>query len=384
MNFSEPFIRRPIGLLLSIGLALVGAVAYFFLPVASLPTVDLPTISVSVQLPGAEPSVMASTVTAPLERRIGEIAGVTELSSVSSLGAALISVQFDLSRSIDGAARDVQAAINAAAADLPSDLPNSPTFHKVIPAASPILILALTSDTLAPSAIYDAADTIVVQRLSQVNGVAQVNVSGADQPAIRVDANQAQLASMGLSLDALRSTIVNANSLGPVGSMDGAATSASLGTNQQLHDIDDYRNLVVKNADGNAVLLSSVATVENGPRNTLSAAWYNGKPAVILMITKAGGCECDRHRRSHSFAAAADRTPDSGRRQSVDPERPDDDDPRKHSAHGGDSGDLGGARHAGRLRLFETDNGHNRRGNYRTARAARHLCADVVRRFFSR
>ncbi|TAL76849.1 MAG: acriflavine resistance protein B [Beijerinckiaceae bacterium] len=287
MNFSEPFIRRPIGtILLSIGLALVGAVAYFFLPVASLPTVDLPTISVSVQLPGAEPSVMASTVTAPLERRIGEIAGVTELSSVSSLGAANIYVQFDLSRSIDGAARDVQAAINAAAADLPSDLPNSPTFHKVNPAAAPVLILALTSDTMTASAIYDAADTIVVQRLSQVSGVAQVNVSGADQPAIRIDANQAQLASMGLSLDALRSTIVNANSLGPVGSMDGATKSASLGTDPQLHDIDDYRNLVVKNADGNAVLLSSVATVENGPRNTLSAAWYNGKPAVILMITK--------------------------------------------------------------------------------------------------
>ncbi len=287
MNFSEPFIRRPIGtFLLSIGLALVGGVAYFFLPVASLPTVDLPTISVQAQLPGAEPSVMAATVAAPLERRLGEIAGVTELTSTSALGATNIYVQFDLTRSIDGAARDVQAAINAAAADLPSDLPNSPTFHKVNPASAPVIILALTSNTIPPSAIYDAADTVVVQRLSQVQGVAQVNVSGADQPAVRINANQNQLAAMGISLDALRTTVVGANTMGPLGAIDGARQGSSLGTDDQLLQLGDYRSLVVKTVKGNTVLLSSVATIENGPRNTLSAAWYNGKPAVILMITK--------------------------------------------------------------------------------------------------
>ncbi|MHB8884592.1 MAG: efflux RND transporter permease subunit [Methylovirgula sp.] len=287
MNFSEPFIRRPIGtILLSIGLALVGGVAYFFLPVASLPTVDLPTISVTVQRPGADPAVMAATVAAPLERRIGEIAGVTELSSTSMLGASNIYVQFDLSRNIDGAARDVQAAINAAAADLPSDLPNSPTFHKVNPAAAPVIILALTSDTIPASAIYDAADTVVVQRLSQVQGVAQVIVGGADQPAVRIRADQNRLAALGVSLDALRTTVVSANTRGPLGALDGATQASSLGTNNQLKGLDDYRNLVVKTVNGNSVLLSSVAKVDNGVRNTLSAAWYNGKPAVLLLITK--------------------------------------------------------------------------------------------------
>jgi multidrug efflux pump len=287
MNFSAPFIRRPIGTtLLAIGLALIGGVAYSFLPVASLPTVDLPTISVSAQQPGAQPAVMAATIAAPLERRIGEIAGVTELTSTNSLGSTNINVQFDLSRSIDGAARDVQAAINAAAADLPSDLPSSPTFRKVNPAAAPVLILALTSDTISPSAIYDAADTVVVQRLSQVEGVAQVNVSGADQPAVRIDVNQNQLAAMGVSMDAVRLAVVNANTMGPLGAFDGNVNATSIGTNDQLLDLPDYRSLVVKNVNGDSVLLSSVASITNGPRTTLSAAWYNGKPAVILMITK--------------------------------------------------------------------------------------------------
>lgn len=289
MNFSEPFIRRPIGtMLLSIGLALIGGVAYFFLPVASLPTVDLPIVGVMVQRPGAEPSVMAATVAAPLERRIGEIAGVTELSSTSTLGATSIFVQFDLSRNVDSAARDVQAAINAARADLPGDLPNSPTVRKFNPAAAPIIILALTSDTIPTSAIYDAADTVVVQRLSQVQGVAQVIVGGADQPAVRISADQNRLAAMGVSLDALRKTIVNANTLGPLGQLDGATHALSLGTNNQLNSLDEYRKLVVKTVKGDSVLLSSVARVENGVRNTLSAAWYNGKPAVLLIITKQG------------------------------------------------------------------------------------------------
>src|SRR5438105_10070511 len=175
MNFSYPFIRRPVGTtLLAIGLFLVGAVAYVFLPVASMPTVDFPTISVNATRPGADPETMAATVAAPLERRLGEIPGVIELTSRSSLGTTRITVQFDLSRNIDGAGRDVQAAINAALTDLPGDLQARPTFRKVNPAATPIMILALTSRTVPPSALYDAADTVIAQRLSQVDGVAEV------------------------------------------------------------------------------------------------------------------------------------------------------------------------------------------------------------------
>src|SRR6266849_1391354 len=186
-NFSEPFIRRPVGTtLLAIGLFLVGAVAYRFLPVASMPTVDFPTINVTASRPGADPETMAATVAAPLERRLGEIAGVTELTSRSSLGSTRITVQFDLNRNIDGAARDVQAALNAALTDLPADMPTLPTFRKANPAAAPILILALTSKTMQPSAIYDAADSVIAQRLSQVDGVADVTVAGSEQPALRV------------------------------------------------------------------------------------------------------------------------------------------------------------------------------------------------------
>src|SRR5581483_7421225 len=212
MNFSLPFIRRPIGTtLLAIGLFLVGAVAYRFLPVASLPSVDFPTIYVSASRPGADPAIMAATVAAPIERRIGEISGVSELTSVSSLGLSRIVVQFDLSRNIVGAARDVQAALNAALSDLPADMPTLPTFRKANPAAAPILILALTSKTVQPSAIKDAADSIVAQRLSQVPGVADVTVAGSEQPAIRVRVDPARLAAMGLSTEAVRTAIANSN-----------------------------------------------------------------------------------------------------------------------------------------------------------------------------
>ncbi|HJX22375.1 MAG TPA: efflux RND transporter permease subunit, partial [Steroidobacteraceae bacterium] len=221
-NFSEPFIRRPVGTtLLAIGLMLVGVVAYRFLPVASMPTVDFPTISVTASRPGADPETMAATVAAPLERRLGEIPGVTELTSRSSLGSSRISVQFDLTRNIDGAARDVQGAINAAIADLPGDLQSTPSFRKSNPAAIPILILALTSRTVAPSAIYDAADTVVAQRLSQVKGVAEVSVNGAEQPSIRVRVNPLALAAMGLAMEDVRTAIANSNAVGPLGVFEG-------------------------------------------------------------------------------------------------------------------------------------------------------------------
>src|SRR5882672_2400312 len=223
MNFSYPFIRRPIGTtLLAIGLFLVGAVAYDFLPVASLPSVDFPTISVSASRPGADPNIMAATVAAPLERRLGEIAGVTEITSVSSLGSSRITIQFDLNRSIEGAARDVQAALNAALTDLPSDMPTLPTFRKANPSAAPILILALTSKSMQGSAIYDAADSVIAQRLSQVDGVADVTVAGSEQPALRVRVDPTRLAAMGLSMEDVRTAIANSNATGPLGSFDGS------------------------------------------------------------------------------------------------------------------------------------------------------------------
>ncbi|MGY5803730.1 efflux RND transporter permease subunit [Rhizobium sp. LEGMi12c] len=287
MNISEPFVKRPVGTtLLAIGLMILGIVAYRFLPVASLPTVDLPTIVVSASRPGADPASMAASVAAPLERHLGTIAGVTQLTSVSSLGSSSIIAQFDLSRSVDGAAQDVQAALNAAATDLPGDLPTLPSFRKINPAAAPVLILALTSDNVPASAIYDAADTVVVQRISQVDGVGGVTVSGADQPAVRVRLDPDRLPAMGLSLDAVRTAIVNASVLGPFGSIDGASGAFSLAVNSQLRTPEAYGRIIVQSGDGTAVRLSDIATVEPGVRNSRSDAWYDGKPAVLLNITK--------------------------------------------------------------------------------------------------
>ncbi|MBI5113175.1 MAG: efflux RND transporter permease subunit [Rhodovulum sp.] len=287
MNFSAPFIHRPIGTtLLAIGLFLIGLVAYQQLPVASLPAVDLPTIRVAASRPGADPMIMAATVAAPLERRLGEIPGVTEMTSTSSLGTTSIVVQFDLGRNVDGAARDVQAAINAALADLPGDMPARPTFRKLNPAAAPALILALTSPTLRPSAIYDVADTVIAQRIAQVDGVAEVNVSGAEQPAMRVRVDPVALASMGIALEDVRNAIVDANATGPLGTFDGHRLGETIGLNAQLRDVADYENIVVRARDGAVVRLSAVATVEQSTRNSRSAAWFNRQPAVLLIITK--------------------------------------------------------------------------------------------------
>jgi hydrophobe/amphiphile efflux-1 (HAE1) family protein len=266
----------------------VGIVAYRFLPVSSMPNVELPTIRVAASRPGADPAIIAATVAAPLERQLGTIAGVTEITSVSSLGQTSIIVQFDLSRNIEGAARDVQAAINAALTDLPSDLPSIPSFRKFNPAASPVLILALTSKTVPASAIYDAADTVVAQRIAQISGVADVTVSGAEQPAVRVRVNPGAVASAGISLEQVRNAIASANAQSPLGVVDGSQLAETIGTNDQLRGVPDYRTLVVKSNNGNIVRLSDVATVDQSTRNTRSAAWFNRQPSVLLIITKQG------------------------------------------------------------------------------------------------
>ncbi len=287
MNFSYPFVRRPVGTtLLGIGLFLLGVVAYLHLPVASLPDIDFPTIHVSASRPGADPTTMAATVAAPLERRLGEIAGVTDITSSSSLGSTSITVQFDLTRNIDSAARDVQEALNAAVSDLPTDLATVPNFSKANPAAPPILVLALTSNTIATSALYDLADTVIAPRITQVGGVAEVTENGADQPAIRVQVNPVALALIGIGLDDVRAAIVSSNAAGPLGAFDGPHQMQTIATNDQLRKAADYEPIVVRTANGGVVRLSTIASVTSGVRNTRSAAWYNQQPAVLLTITK--------------------------------------------------------------------------------------------------
>ena len=287
MNISAPFIRRPVGTtLMAIGLFLVGAVAYAFLPVASLPAVEFPVIRVIATRPGADPETMAASVAAPLERHLGEIAGVNEVTSNSTLGSSTIAIQFDLDRNIDNAARDVQAALNAAATDLPGDLPTLPSFRKANPAAAPVIILALTSDSLPASAVYDAADTVIAQRISQVDGVGEVTVNGAEQPAIRVRVDPARLAAMGISLEAIRTAIVNANAPNQLGSFENATQAETIGTSDRITALQDYRDIVVTAANGTVVKLAQIAQIERGVRNSRAAGWYNRKPAVLLLVTK--------------------------------------------------------------------------------------------------
>jgi multidrug efflux pump len=231
---------------------------------------------------------MAATVAAPLERRLGEIAGIDQITSSSTLGSTSIQLQFAIGRDIDHAARDVQAAINASLADLPSDLPTLPTFRKANPAAAPVFVLALTSKTMSTSAIYDVADTVIVQRISQVPGVGEVSVSGADQPAVRIALNPVALSNAGIATDDVRTAIVNANPLGPVGIFNGGRQSETLSTNRQMRTAAEFRDIVIKSSGGNFVRLSDVADVKDATRNSRSIAWFNKQPAVLIQITKQG------------------------------------------------------------------------------------------------
>ncbi len=288
-SISEPFIRRPVGTtLLAIGLFLIGIVAYVFLPVSAVPNVDFPMIRVSASRPGADPSIMASTVAAPLERRLGQISGIDQITSTSSLGNTSIQLQFAIGRNIDRAARDVQAAINASLADLPSDLPSLPRFRKANPSAAPVFVLALTSKTLTTSAMYDVADTVIAQRISQVPGVGEVTVSGADQPAVRIALNPVALANAGIATDDVRIAIISSNPLGPVGIFNGGRQSETISTNTQMRTAAEFRDIIIKSSGGNFVRLSDVAEVDDSVRNTRSIAWFNKQPAVLIQITKQG------------------------------------------------------------------------------------------------
>ena len=287
MNLSGPFIRRPIATtLLSLGVALAGVIGFFLLPVSPLPQVDFPTISVTASLPGASPETMAATVATPLERSLGKISGVTEMTSSSSLGSTRVTLQFDLSRDIDGAARDVQAAINAARVLLPTSLPSNPTYRKVNPADAPIMILALTSDTLTRGQMYDAAATILAQKLSQVEGVGAVNVSGGALPAVRVEVDLPRLNRMGIGFETVRNAIAASNANRPKGSVEDSEQRWQVDANDQAKAASEYLPLIVGYKNGSAVRLGDIAEVVDSVQDLRNDGSLNGKPSVMLIITR--------------------------------------------------------------------------------------------------
>jgi len=290
MNISGPFVRKPIATsLLTLALLLAGGLAFFRLPVAPLPQVEYPVVQVSAGLPGASPETMASAVATPLERQFGRIAGVNQMTSSSSLGNTNISLQFDLNRNIDAAARDVQAAINAAASQLPANLPSNPRYRKANPADAPIMILSLTSDTVPLPRIYDAADSILAQKLSQIEGVGQANPSGGARPAVRVEANPTALTAYGVGLDQIRTVLSAANANRPKGMFSDSQSSWSIYDTDQIKQADQYKPLIVAYNNGSPVRLSDVANVQDSVEDVRNAGRANGKPAVLIIVFRQPG-----------------------------------------------------------------------------------------------
>jgi multidrug efflux pump len=290
MNLSRLFIGRPVATtLLTTAIALAGAIAFNVLPVSPLPQVDYPTISIGASLPGASADIMASSVATPLERQLGHIAGVSEMTSASSLGTTTITLQFDLDRNIDGAARDVEAAINAARTYLPANLPSNPSYRKVNPADSPIMVIGLTSDIYDSGKLYDVASTIIQQKLSQIQGVGQVTTGGGALPSVRVDVNPTQLNNYGLTLSSIQSTLSLQNSHQARGQLSDGIVTADILTNDQIRYADDYKPLIVGYSHGAAVRLSDVATVTDSVQNIRSAGYLNGKSAIPVIVFRQPG-----------------------------------------------------------------------------------------------
>jgi multidrug efflux pump len=290
MSISEPFIRKPVATtLLTIALALSGMIAFRLLPVSPLPQVEFPTIQVQANLPGGSPETMASSVATPLERQFGRIAGLTELTSTSYLGTSSIVLQFDLNRDIDAAARDVQAAINAAAGQLPANLPSKPTYRKVNPADAPILILALTSTAVRPGLMYDAADSILEQKLSQIEGVGQVTVGGSALPGVRVELNPSQMSNLGIGLEDVRTVLAAANANRPKGELADDNQTWGLSTTDQLLKAEDYQPLIVRYNNGAAIRLSDIAWVRDSVENVRAGGLVDGKPAVLVIVFRQPG-----------------------------------------------------------------------------------------------
>src|SRR5262249_40979523 len=290
MNISAPFIKRPIGTsLLAAALLMSGILAFSFLPVAPLPQVEFPVISIFAGLPGASPETMASAVATPLERQFGRIAGINQMTSTSQLGSTNIVLQFDLSRNIDAAGRDVQAAINAARSQLPANLPGNPSYRKVNPADAPILILALTSDTITLPKIYDAADSILSQKLAQINGVGQVFVGGGARPAVRAEVNPMLANKLGLGLDTIRAALGAANANRPKGDLNGPINAWTISDTDQIFEADEYRKLIVSYHNNAPVRLADVADVQDSVEDIHNVGLSNGKPAVLIIIFRQPG-----------------------------------------------------------------------------------------------
>jgi multidrug efflux pump len=290
MNVSKPFIHRPVATtLLTVAIAIAGAIAFKVLPVSPLPQVDFPTISVGASLPGASAEIMASSIATPLERQFGHIAGVTEMTSTSSLGTTAITIQFDLSRNIDGAARDVEAAINAARTYLPANLPSNPTYRKVNPADSPIMILGLTSDKYGPDQLYDEASTVIQQKLSQLQGVGQVSVGGGALPSVRVEVNPTKLYSMGMTMTDIQSVLRLQNSDLAKGQITDGDITADIVANDQISKAVDYKPIIIGYNNGAAVHLSDVADVIDSVQNLRVGGYLNGKRAVVLIVFRQPG-----------------------------------------------------------------------------------------------
>src|SRR5258706_1279651 len=290
MNPSRIFIVRPVATsLLMAAIMLVGIIGFFFLPISTLPEVDYPTIQVQTFLPGASPEVMTSSVTAPLERQFGQMPGLKQMSSISSAGASVVTLQFDLSLSLDVAEQEVQAAINAAGNLLPQNLPAPPIYAKVNPADAPIITLAVTSKTMTLTQLEGIADTRLAHEISQLSGVGLVSINGGQRPAVRVQANLQGLAAYGLNIDDLRTTIANANTNSPKGNFDGAARAYTINANDQLRSKDDYNNIVVAYKNGAPVHLSDVATVIDSAENVKLASWMNTTPAILVNVQRQPG-----------------------------------------------------------------------------------------------
>ena len=290
MHISAPFIRRPVATsLLSVAILLAGAVAFYLLPVAALPHVDFPTIYVRASLPGASPETVASSLATPLERQFGRIAGVTQMTSASQLGNTGITLQFDLDRDINAASRDVQAAINAAAGQLPAGLPQLPWYRKINPSETDILDLSISSDTIPRSHLYDLCDSILAQKISQVDGVGQVNTYGGAKPAVRVDVNPNALAHYGISLEAVRSALQSANANTPKGNLEDLSNRWVLSDTDQLLKPEQYAPLIVTYRNGAPVRLSDIAKVTEGIEDLRNSGYANGKPAVVIGIGRQPG-----------------------------------------------------------------------------------------------
>ena len=382
MNISAPFIARPVATtLLTVAIALAGALAFFKLPVAPVPQVDIPTVRVLAQLPGASPETVANSVASPLERHLGQIADVTEMTSSSSLGLTSIALQFGLDRNIDGAARDVQAGINAARADLPTNLRTNPTYRKVNPADAPIVILALTSKTLTRGQMYDAASNVLQQRLSQLEGVGQVIIGGATLPAVRVELNPDALNKYGVSMEDVRAALASANANSPKGVIEQGSQRFQIYDNDQATQAADYAPLVIAYRNGDAVRLRDVATVLELGRRPAQRRIFRRGPGGRGDSVHAARRQYHRHGGSAQGGTAAHGGGDARRLEREDRRRQIADHPRLVGRHRGDAGDRHAARDHGRVffpaRRARDDHPEHRRAGLDHRLVRRH----VSRRF---